>query len=206
MVQIVLSKTSRQSNTSTATLEEEIDYAAVRKALIAARKRKGALLESERTFHRLCIKLLKKVVKPQWEKSFNLNLSNDAETAKMLGCTARQARRAREALSAVGVLFVPDWARQKKKGDYPVWMLSFDFVTGSEQPAPTTSASKRNRANSRYNGTYWRIYDEAKQHARDIYDEMGVETVSVTEFMKNVWWSFSEMLSERGLTRADLMK
>ena len=198
---------------------EIIDISGVRKALKAGRKRKGALLETEKAFYNLCVAFIKKIVAPQWADDYCLNLSNDDVSSKVLGCSPRQARRARHELSKAGVLYVPDWARQKKMGDYPIWFLNFEFVKNKkvEEVEKVEEVAPKKVRKSKYVDFYQVVKKDAVKlaykHFDDEFDECdafyggeSVRDVMVYDFIAVRESYITDILQNMNLSRADILR
>lgn len=183
-----------------------VDLAAVRKAFKANRKRTGKLLEQEIVAQDRAIKFLKTIVNTQLRDGRALDL-NDELVSGTLGCTPREARRTREFLSKIGVLFVPDYGRHKGQGTYPIWLLSMAFTKITVVEA---DGSKRTRRpdSELYNAEYLAIRDRVVSELREQFEweeqEFGKPVVVGSGFF---WATVNQLISqelrELGKQRAD---
>lgn len=165
MVNVVYVNIVGKGNTSNSPISE-IDYVMVRKSLLSARTSNKSLNSREKAFNKLCVSFLKKIVAPQFANTYKLNLSNDGPIAEVLKCTKRQVKSVRERLSTIGVLFVPEWARQRKLGDYPIWMLNFKFTKFIDSDVENKSL------NSKYNAQYHSLLKQATINVFKAYESM----------------------------------
>ena len=192
-----------------------INYSGVKNALNSHKNPERKKTVAAIAFEKLCVKFMKVIVLPQVKESYCLNLSNNVEIAETLGCSSRQVRKIREKLSAAGVLFVPAWGKQKKKGDWPVWMIAHSFLKFevNEEVAANPSVSVK-VSNSKYKPEFWAIREEAKVLARRTFlSEFERAEIPESErvisgrvYMTELWSEFDSILRVRGLTRSDLLK
>lgn len=159
------------------------------------------------------INFLKKVVLPQLREGRRvLNLSNDVDNGEKLELTPRQAKRVKENLSKMKIIFVPEYGRQKKKGDYPIWLISYQFTVLEKKDKQ--EKTKRKTVDELYTKPFQKINEEAKKQAREYFEEVEesirmfddenfILSVSVKDFsiVKNM--IIKEELKKIGKTRAD---
>lgn len=140
-----------------------IDTKLVRKVLRSAKKTPDKI-------NRL-LRFLRKVVAPQLDAGMTvLDLSDNARNAELCGqgWSARQAKSYKDELSAAGILFVPEWSRQKKKGDYPVWFINHDYTIAEFEH----KTRKRRSVAELYDKRFQTIYEEAKHEATLLFEDM----------------------------------
>jgi len=114
----------------------------IRAAYMARRTRKGSLQPVERDLLKRMRSLVEKVINPQLARvpvhgkgASALYFYGDEQLAEILNSSPRQAKRTREILAEMEVLTIPvreddpsKKHRQYKKGTYPCWLLSFEFM------------------------------------------------------------------------------
>lgn len=140
-----------------------IDTTLVRKVLRSAKITNNRI--------NMMLRFLRKVVAPQLAVGMTvLDLSDNARNAELIGqgWSPRQAQRYKEQLSAAGVLFVPSWGRQKKKGDYPIWFINHDYTVAEFEH----KTRKRRSVAELYDQQFQTIYEEAKHEATLLFEDM----------------------------------
>jgi hypothetical protein len=145
------------------------------------------------------IEAVQLVIAPQIADHLWLNLS-DKEFADVLGTRPRRAKQIREELQAVGIIFVA--VKQKKKGDYPLWLVQKGFLkfpnVEKKAWAPTTS--------NKYNSTYCALRDIARKDCAALVAEHYEEGLTGTEYGMLLNTVFGWVLADHNLTKEDLLK
>lgn len=187
----------------------------IRKTIKGSRKGKETEAHKEQT--KRMINFLKKIVLPQLKEGKTiLNLSNDIQNGQTLEISPRQAKRVKQNLSDLKIVFVPEYGKQKKKGDYPIWLISYDYTILIKKDSP--DAPKRKTVEELYTKKFQNIYKEAKKEARAFFEEVEESTRELTndfnynldidskEFMIKVNEIIKIELEEIGAVRADFKK
>ena len=188
----------------------KIDMDVVIDMIQNSRKRQGELMESEITMFNRMIAYME-YIQEQLDKGITKLDLNDALLAEELNCTEREAKRAKDKLSKLNLIFVPAWARQKKEGDYPVWFMNHDYcVKNFLNMIAETVKNTRKKIRKYVNGFYV-LWNLAASRVVKFLDEMeayhGVRPVlSGAEFGMLRNQEMNIILEDKGLTRADFLK
>jgi hypothetical protein len=139
------------------------------------------------------------VIAPQMTDGFRLFL--DADRIEEAGFSARRGKQLYLELKAAGVIFFPEWSRQKGPGQVPFWMLVTTFIDfqNVERKAKTPKTSKT------YNQKYCDLYEEACKMAYAALVEYRAQ-VTIQTFMCNVYSELNGLLRTLGIDKADLVK
>lgn len=200
----------RVINGNEATAEKRlINWKAYREAIEASRKRSGRKTETEIISEKHMELFIKKIVAPQLKEGWVLDLSDNEAIGKKLGLTTTQARRAKENLSKRGVLFVPPEKKQKKKGDYPIWLIKVELVKTTVVNVETKKKRVIRPVEQRYNKFYCeKIYYPVLNEIKEMFEyeeqETGEEVVLSSQqywIIANTW--INDELERRGMTRDD---
>lgn len=144
--------------------------------------------------------IVSNVIAPQIEEAFRLDLS-DRLIGEELGFAPRRSKQLRLELKDAGVVWFPEWSRQKKAGDYPYWMLTYSFIIfrNVEKKAKTAKTSKT------YNQRYCDLYEAACKAAyAELVEYQAV--VTIRQFMANVYRILNDHLDANGITKESLKK
>ena len=184
----------------------EIDPKKVIELFMKNRKRKGALTPKE-TEHLNNVLALADLINSYLLTDYILHLSDDKELGEAIGCSEHAAKRAKNKLRILGFIFVPDYARQKKKGDHPIWLVWFALTNKIEELKVSNKNKKPRKKN--FVAQYYAFFDKAKKNVREWFEEDEKEfgyTVSlhISQFMSMVHAELTTILEANGLTRADL--
>lgn len=146
------------------------------------------------------LQVIELVIATQIEEGFRLDLS-DKTIALALSVSARRAKQLRLELKAAGVVWFPEWSRQKKVGDYPYWMIVKNFIKFPkfEKKVPKPKTSKK------YNQRWCGIYDQAK---KDVIADLELYSMVVTvkQFMVMVYQTVNYYIDQLGLTKEGLLR
>lgn len=188
----------------------KIDMDTVIEIIQNSRKRQGELMESETVMFNRMIAYMEHIQKQLDQGITKLDL-NDAEMAKVLGCTEREAKRAKDKLSKLNLIFVPAWARQKKEGDYPVWFMNHDYCEKSFLDMIAETVKNTRKKIRKYINGFYVLWNLAASRVVKFLDEMeayhGVRPVlSGAEFGMLRNQEMDIILEDKGLTRADFLK
>lgn len=180
-------------------IENRADLKKIKKAIANAQTRKAN--EREQEFDKLCLDFCKLVINKQLANKDKVNKRldlSDKLVVETLNCTPRQAKRIREKLSKLEIIFAPEDYKQKKPGDYPVWLLSFEYST-VEYPEKK-STKKQKPVEDRYKPEYCDIYHAIK---KEVF-EISPDHWKIGFKMATIHMLVNEELAMKGLTRDDL--
>lgn len=194
------------TNIKTSYDPREIQAEKVIEHFMAQRKRKGELTPKE-TEHLNNVLALVDLINSYLLTDHILHLSDDKELAEVIGCSEHSAKRAKNKLRKLGFIFVPAWARQKKKGDHPIWLVWFAFTKKIEKLK--VSAKNKKPRKKGFVNQYYTFYDQAKKNVREWFEEDEKETgetvsLQIRQFMSMVHTELTSILEAHDLTRADL--
>lgn len=175
-----------------------------------SRKRQGELMETETTMFNRMIAYMEYIQKQLDQGITKLDL-NDAVMAEELGCTEREAKRTKDKLSKLNFIFVPGWARQKKEGDYPIWMMNHDYCEKNFLNIIAETVKNTRKKIRKYVNGFYSLWNLAAYRVVKFLDEMeayhGVRPVlSGAEFGMLRNQEMNSILKDKGLTRADFLK
>lgn len=168
-------------------------------------------LEAEGRFPRLSsqgkmkfelIEFVEKVIVPclitgRW----NLDLS-DSNVCERMNVSERRAKQLRLKLKEMDIIFFPPNTKQKKVGDYPLWMLRKDFINFKKREY---KKSERDLERSKYIPLFWEYYNLACQ---EVYVELEERDwcLSIQSFIVEVWAKLDEILVRENTSRDQLLK
>lgn len=175
-----------------------------------SRKRQGELMESEIVMFNRMIAYMEHIQKQLDQGITKLDL-NDAVMAEVLGCTEREAKRAKDKLSKLNFIFVPGWARQMKEGDYPIWFMNHDYCEKNFLNMIAETVKNTRKKIRKYVNGFYVLWNLAASRVVKFLDEMeayhGVRPVlSGAEFGMLRNQEMNIILEDKGLTRADFLK
>ena len=154
--------------------------------------RRGEVLETR------AMAYLRKVVAPQLETGFGLTLQ-DTYAAEILGCSPREAKRAKDLLSSMGVIICPQ--RPKRAKQWVKWLVPQKFLTFPE----TSKRQKKTKSSLKYVPGYYRLrsdlWREQVAYNREMGWEMTLEELSVV-----VAITMKELLERQGMTKEDFLR
>lgn len=181
----------------------EIETTKVVEEFIKNRKRQGELTPKEQA-HLSNVLNLVEYINTIILTDHILHLSNDDELAEIIGCSSHAAKRAKNKLRKLGFIYVPAWARQKKEGDHPIWLVWFLFTKKVEKIKKNRKTRKKNFVQQ-----YYTLLTQAKKNIRDFFEqdekEFGITTsLHISQYMSMVHSELTHILKIKGLTRADL--
>lgn len=191
----------------TTTEKRLINWKAYREAIEASRTKKGRKDEREIIGEKHMELFIKKIVAPQLKEGWVLDLSDNEAIGKKLGLTSRQVQRTKEQLSKRGILFVPPEKKQKKKGDYPIWLIKVELVKTTVVNVETKKKRVIRPVEQRYNKFFCeKIYYPVLNEIREMFEydeqETGEEVVLSSQqywIIANTW--INAELERRGMTR-----
>lgn len=184
----------------------EIDPKKVIELFMKNRKRKGELTPKE-VEHLNNVLALADLINTYLLTDHILHLSDDKELGEAIGCSEHSAKRAKNKLRILGFIFVPDYARQKKVGDHPIWLAWFALTNKIEELKVSNKNKKPRKKN--FVAQYYTFFNKAKKNVREWFEEYEKETgetitLHIGHFMAIVHAELTIILEVNGLTRADL--
>lgn len=200
-----IEKISNQGNTMRTTSLKNPNYTVklklpeIRQHIYDSKPKMGQ--KQSKAYASRLINFLKKVVLVQLnEGRVILDLSDDAANGAKLGLSPSQAKRDKGNLSKLGILYVPEYGRQKKMGDYPIWLINYDYTV--KEYIESDGKKQRRPVSDFYNKKFIQIHEEATAWVNDRFKEMDWKP-SAKEFSiaRNI--EITERLKELETTRDD---
>ena len=189
------------------------NYSMIKYSIKKARKRNGKLYRTESLFLRRRLDLIKHLEGLLNEGIIVLDISDNEALAEILDCTPREAKRAKESLSKLGVIYVPEYGRQKKEGDYPIWHFNFKYLVKKVATfAEKKRASLLNKYNQAFKGIYNKNVQKLVNEIKDLneydrleYGDTRKIQLSPAKFMVTLNMMIRDELDSLGTTRADYL-
>lgn len=183
-------------------IKEKIDeYFESKNAMMIAEGRKPRLKLQEKLREEMLDVV--EVINKQLEDSFRLDL-NDKLLSEAIGVSERRAKQVRLELKAADITWFPEWSKQKKKGQYPWWMLKKEFITFKSLKDEGIKVKKKVK-NRKYKPLYYKYYSEATAEAYAELEEWDM-IVDIQEYMSMVYSILNKNLKKDGLTKEMLLK
>lgn len=144
------------------------------------------------------LKQLVTLIGKQLQTGFRLDLSDDV-LSRGLKLSIKQVQKLRLLLKDVGVIFFPKWSRCTQPGDYPWWMMKFEYMVFE-----AVEHVKRAVKNRKYVAQYYDLYREACREAYSDLEKMDIYVTPAT-YMMMVYEILDVNLKREGLTKEDLL-
>lgn len=146
------------------------------------------------------LQVVKFVIAQQIEEGFRLDLS-DKTISLAIGVSDRRAKQLRLELKAAGIVWFPEWSRQRKLGDCPYWMIVKNLI---KFPILEKRVTKP-KTSQKYNQRWCKIYDQAK---KDVFADLDLYDMRVTvkQFMVMVYQTVNLYIAQLGLTKEGLLR
>lgn len=140
------------------------------------------------------------VIAPQYDHVTRLDL-NDKLIAEKVKVSERRAKQLRLKLKEIGVIFFYEETKQKKPGDYPVWLVRKEFINFENQENEVKAKKKC----TKYKALFYKIEAEV---VKDLFKYMrdNKRAMSIAQYSAYKNSNVTQRLAHLGLTRSDLLK